>query len=206
MSRLDELDLSSPAGAAKAQPSAVLLDVAPAAAEPDLPLREGEVLVDLPLRAGREAAAASAPALPVAPRAERVGMAPLSSRGTALAADAALVLLLTAAPLLAATALPGSGLAARGLWGTALFTIYLFFFATVVPLILFGKTVGMALTGLTARAPLTAAEASRRWIGTALTLAGAGIPLLATRRRHDSPSPADRLSGRTLFFEEPDRS
>src|SRR5881296_3868007 len=119
MSRLDELDLSSPAGAAKAQPSAVLLDVAPAAAEPDLPLREGEVLVDLPLRAGREAAAASAPALPVAPRAARV-------------------LLLTAAPLLAATALPGSGLAARGLWGTALFTIYLFFFATVVPLILFG--------------------------------------------------------------------
>ena len=67
-------------------------------------------------------------------------------------------------------------------------------------------TLPLLAAAQTSQAPLTAAEASRRWIGTALTLAGAGIPLLATRRRHDSPSPADRLSGRTLFFEEPDRS
>jgi hypothetical protein len=115
------------------------------------------------------------------------------------------VLLLAAVALLAATAGRGQSLRLQGLAWTAVFTLYLSFFSTVVPLILFGKTVGMALTGLTARgrkgSPLTAAESARRWLGTILTLVSLGIPLLVTRRDREAPSPGDRMSGRPLTWE-----
>lgn len=201
---LDELDLSGAKAPAPGSSGVDLLfdgtaEAAPAGAS----VADGSPPLDLPLSGG---AANSWPAAPFK-SARRGGAAPLPARAAAFAADAALVMLLTAAPVLGATAGPGHALAPRGLWWTAAFALYLFFFATVVPLLLFGKTVGMALTGLTARGgpgrtPLTAAESARRWIGTALTLAGLGIPLLFTRRDGEAPSPADRLSRRPLALEE----
>jgi hypothetical protein len=161
------------------------LPLSPAAGQsPALSLRAGEAAA-APARDGRAA--------------------PLPARGAAFAADAALVLLLAAVALLAATAGRGQSLRLQGLAWTAVFALYLSFFSTVVPLILFGKTVGMALTGLTARgrkgSPLTAAESARRWLGTVLTLVSLGIPLLVTRRDREAPSPGDRMSGRPLTWE-----
>jgi hypothetical protein len=73
----------------------------------------------------------------------------------------------------------------------------------VLPLTLFGRTVGMSLAGLAA-APgplgrrLTPGEAARRWAGTLLTAAALGLPLLWTLRDPSSITPADRFSGRPL--------
>jgi RDD family protein len=205
---LDDFDLTSPGSAGGSSIPSAVLEVAPE--EPTLePDASGEgPLFDLPLRGEPAEPRARASAPPAEPREESrsAGPAPLSSRIAALAADSAFVLLLTAAPLLAATAGPARLLSPRGLWWTAVFAVYLSFFATVVPLALFGKTVGMALTGLTARGlpespSLSAAEASRRWLGTLAAVAGLGIPLLV-RRDPRAPSVADRLSGRPLSFED----
>lgn len=214
MSRLDDLDLSTgtrPAASA-GRPSdlagASLSGGAGAGAPAETP-----GLVDLPLVASAATIPGRVilrtPAVPTAeapPPALDGAAAPLSARGAAFAADAALVLLLAAAALLAATAGRGQPLRLQGLFWTVIFAVYLSFFATVVPLILFGKTVGMALTGLTARgrsgSPLTTAESARRWLGTALTAAGLGLPLIVTRRHRAAPSPGDRLSGRPLTVEE----
>ena len=224
MSRLDEIDLSSGSAAHSlegASSGSAKKDLARAEVlQLEEPLARAEVLpdrsasasgspdfLDLPLRP-----AAAGPPRPPARVAESaassVGFpaAPLRARGAAFAADGALVLLLVAAALLAATAGRGRTLEISGLLWTGVFALYLSFFSTVVPLILFGKTVGMALTGLTARgprgsAPLTAAQSARRWLGTALTLFTLGAPLLATRRDRGAPSPGDRLSGRPLTLE-----
>ena len=187
--------------------SQAVLEVDPAGPAPEIALPESGPLADLPLG---ETGAAEVP-IPFAvdlPEAEpvREGTAPLRSRIGALAADIAFVLLLTAAPLLAATAGPARDLTPGGLLWTALFAIYLSFFVTVLPLSLFGKTIGMALTGLTARGGpemphLTFVESSRRWLGTLIALAGLGAPLLVGRAP-GLPSVADRLSGRPLAYEE----
>ena len=216
MSLLDEIDLSS----GPASPSTDPLKEDPARAEPLRPeeslaravLPHGSAsgtpdFVDLPLRP--VAAGVSRPPARVVESAvpgARAPAAPLPARGAAFAADGALVLLLVAAALLAATAGRGGTFQISGLLWTGVFALYLSFFSTVVPLILFGKTVGMALTGLTARgpkgsAPLTAAQSARRWLGTALTLLTLGVPLLVTRRDPGAPSPGDRLSGRSLCWE-----
>jgi hypothetical protein len=202
LSRLDDLDLSSGVAAAPPGSSRNALAVSP-----DPPRTEDEPLVDLPLRQAAEDQRASALlAGDAAAPGDHGLVAPLVSRAGAFAADAALVLLLAAASVLGATAGRGQPLRLRGLWWTAAFALYLSFFSTVLPLILFGKTVGMALTGLTARgrntaSPLTCAESARRWLGTALALAGLGLPLLATHRDSNAPSLADRLSRRPLAFE-----
>jgi uncharacterized RDD family membrane protein YckC len=194
MNRLDEIDLSS--GAAGAQE--VLRDRFASGSQ---------ALVDLPLRPAAAGISRSAARVPdSAAPGVRAHAAPLSARGAAFAADSALVLLLVAAALLAATAGRGQALDLGGLLWTGVFAFYLSFFSTVVPLILFGKTVGMALTGLTARGPkgsvpLTTAQSARRWLGTVLTFLTLGVPLLATRRDRGSPSPGDRLSGRPLVWE-----
>jgi hypothetical protein len=217
LSRLDDLDLTSGARAG----ASVELPAAPIPTADD-PLASAETLpaaafgdgtsslVDLPL----SSAAGPPPALSLrdgeaaVPAALDSRAAPLPARGAAFAADAALVLLLAAVALLAATAGSGQALRLQGLAWTAVFALYLSFFSTVVPLILFGKTVGMALTGLTARGrkglPLTAAESARRWLGTVLTLASLGVPLLVTRRDREAPSPGDRMSGRPLTLEKVD--
>jgi hypothetical protein len=220
LSRLDEIDLSSGAAEPSESPSSAHAKKDLAMAEDfhgEEPLARAEVMpdssasrspafVDLPLRpaaAGITRAPARVPES--AASGARAPAAPLSARGAAFAADGALVLLLVAAALLAATAGRGRTFEISGLLWTGVFAFYLSFFSTVVPLILFGKTVGMALTGLTARglrgSPLTAAQSARRWLGTALTLFTLGVPLLVTRRDLGAPSPGDRLSGRPLCWE-----
>jgi hypothetical protein len=216
LSRLDELDLSTGTkpGDSSGRPTDLAgASLSGAAGSP----AETPGLVDLPLVAstapapGRVILRTPSVAAAEAPSPARdSGAVPLSARVAAFAADAALVLLLAAASLLAATAGRGQPLRLQGLFWTAVFAGYLSFFATVVPLILFGKTVGMALTGLTARgpsgSPLTARESARRWLGTALTVASLGVPLVVTRRRREAPSPGDRLSGRPLTVEDVERS
>ena len=221
MSRLDEIDLSSgPAGASAASPSKKDLATAEVLGLEE-PLAGAEVLlhesdsgspgfVDLPLRPVPAGASRPASGTPEpADAGGRAFAAPLPARLLAFAADGALVLLLVAVALLAATAGRGQTLEISGLLWTAVFALYLSFFSTVVPLVLFGKTVGMALTGLTARGPrgsaaLTAGQSARRWLGTAMTLLTLGAPLLATRRDRGAPSPGDRLSGRPLWWESPE--
>lgn len=204
---LDELDLTSGAAAsrsrsAKRQP---LTEVAPKTVLPDLPAGSSEPLVDLPLRAAAEDSPLFAVPGP-GTVSEASFPAGLAVRAASLAADAVLVILLAAVSVLAAAALSGRILRPEGLWWTAVFAVYASFFSTVLPLLLFGKTVGMALTGLTARgpgreAPLTLGESARRWLGTALALAGLGLPLLATLRDANAPTLADRMSGRPLALE-----
>ena len=208
---LDELDLTS--GAAASSPASPkrqpLMEVTPETELPDTPAGDSEPLVDLPLRGPAEAG--SAVPVPAADAASSEGAlaAGFPARAAALAADAVLVILLAAGSVLAAVALSGRFLWPEGLWWTAAFAVYASFFATVLPLLLFGKTVGMALTGLTARgsgreAPLTLAESARRWLGTALAVAGLGLPLLATLRNGKAPTLADRMSGRPLAPERPE--
>jgi len=134
-----------------------------------------------------------------------VSRAPLLPRCWAAAADAAVVVLLTAIAILAARLGSGRGPRGVGLAWALGFMVYLSLFATVLPLVLFGRTIGMALADLSARgdAPgdgVTPAAALRRWAGTLATAATGGLLLLATRRDPERPTPADRLSGHPLYF------
>jgi len=170
--------------------------VGPARPEPlaDLPLRgSGADLFALP--------ADSAPALPAA----GIGSpgAPLSTRSVAFAADLAGTSLAVTLAVIAARAAAGRSPALSGLAWAAAFGVVYSFVSVVLPLALFGRTVGMSLAGLSARPGpsgrrLTAAEAARRWAGTALSAAGLGLPLLWTIRDPLRPTPADRFSGRPL--------
>ncbi len=158
----------------------------------DFPLRDAADVFSLPL-------ASAEPIMESAPPA----VAPLATRWTAFAADAVMVFLLAAAAVLAATAARGQGPHFAGLFWAAAFAVYVSFFATVFPLTLFGKTVGMALAGLSAREGeagrrLNAAESTRRWLGTLVTAVTLGIPLLFDRWDPDALTLADRLSGRPL--------
>jgi hypothetical protein len=163
-------------------------------------------LVDLPLRPGPgEPFAARSPSEPVEAESQLLA-APLSPRATAFAADAAALLLMTAAALLAAMKAAGRapGLAALG-WSAA-FVLYLSFFATVLPLTLFGRTLGMAIARLSAQPAtdgrrLNSWESVRRWVGTLLTAATLGLALLWTGGHSEARTPADRLSGRPLVQE-----
>lgn len=164
----------------------------------------GSPLDDFPLHgdAGVDALAA-APAREAALPAVLSGrVAPLSARATAAAADAAVSLLLAAFAILAARLVTGRSPRPAGIAWAAGFVVYLSLFATVPPLVLFGKTVGMALAELSARpeagAGLPAAAAARRWLGTLVTAATAGLALLWTRSDARAPTPADRLSGHAL--------
>lgn len=157
-------------------------------------------LDDFPLHG---AAPGQAAPPPHAPAVSVPAAAPLRVRWPAAAADAAAVLLLAASAILAARLVTGVSPRPAGIAWALGFVVYLSFFATVPPLVLFGKTVGMALAGLSAKPPsigagLSASAALRRWIGTAATAAAAGLPLLWTASSPDAPTPADRLSGRAL--------
>jgi uncharacterized RDD family membrane protein YckC len=156
----------------------------------DFPLRP-----EPPLDLGAPAREAST-RLPVSP-----GLLP--DRALGIAADVATSILVVLVALLAAFAVRGATPRISGLGWTALFALIVSFFAIVVPLVLFGRTVGMALAGLVARddgsgRQLTPSQAARRWVGTLATVAGIGLPLLWTVRDPASSTPADRLSGRTL--------
>lgn len=161
-------------------------------------------LLDLPLRGERGDAFALPLATegrtvePPAPRA-----APPSSRLVATASDAAVVVLVVSAALLVAGSRGRWPSPAGALWAAA-FALYLSFFAIVVPLVLFGRTVGMALSGLAA-APrpgsrgLAIRDASWRWLGTVLTGLSLGTAILFTRRDRGAPTLADAMSGRPLL-------
>lgn len=128
-------------------------------------------------------------------------------RAEAFAADLAAIGLLWAAALLAGSLMRGEGPSFEGWPWAAAFLVFLSFFATVPALMLFGKTVGMALLGLAALSGktgrrLSAGEAGWRWVGTLATAATLGTALLWTARSADAPTPADRLSGRTVVREE----
>lgn len=164
-------------------------------------------LDDFPLHGAAPGRAASSPSPSPSPSpaASRPvpAAAPLGARWSAAAADAAALLLLAAIAILAARVATGVTPRPSGIAWALGFVLYLSFFATVPPLMLFGKTVGMALADLSARPPsigagLSASAALRRWIGTAATAAAAGLPLLWTASSPDAPTPADRLSGRAL--------
>lgn len=156
-------------------------------------------LDDFPLHGAGAGQAASS----LVPEAPIPAAAPLGARWSAAAADAAALLLLAAIAILGARLATGASPRPSGIAWALGFVVYLSFFATVPPLMLFGKTVGMALADLSAKPPsigagLSASAALRRWIGTAVTAAAAGLPLLWTASSPDAPTPADRLSGRAL--------
>lgn len=161
-------------------------------------------LLDLPLRGER----GDSFALPLATEGRSVDppaprAAPASARIVATASDAAVVVLIVSAALLVAGSRGRWPAAAGAAWAAA-FALYLSFFAIVVPLVLFGRTVGMALSGLAA-APseglrgLAFREAALRWLGTLLTGLSLGIATLFTRRDREAPTLADALSGRPLL-------
>jgi hypothetical protein len=137
----------------------------------------------------------------------RGSAAPLGARLSAAAADAAAVLLIGALAILAARAATGSSPRAAGIPWAIAFLLYLSLFATVPALVLFGRTIGMALADLSARsggsahAGLPARAALRRWAGTIATAATAGLLLLWTARDADRPTPADRISGHPLTLD-----
>ncbi len=129
--------------------------------------------------------------------------APLSARAVAFAADLAGTSLAVTLAVIAAVTVAGRAPRLAGLpWAAAFALAYSFVFV-VLPLTLFGRTVGMSLAGLAAAAGpsgrrLTPGEAARRWAGTLLAAAALGLPLLWTLRDPSSPTPADRFSGRPL--------
>lgn len=172
-------DLDNSAGADPADPRLV-----------DFPL-QGEPSVDLGLP------------MPAPPPVRPSGLALLPDRAIGTAADAAVSILLVLAGLLAAYAARGRTPEFAGLGWAFVFALYVSFFVVVVPLVLFGRTVGMALAGLATRDEgagrrLTPTEATRRWAGTLATVAAIGLPLFFTARDPEAPTLADRLSGRTL--------
>lgn len=131
--------------------------------------------------------------------------APLGVRLSAAAADAAVLLLLAALAILGSRVLTGQSPRPAGIPWVLGFLVYLSLFATVPPLVLFGRTVGMAISDLSARpgfeAGLGAGQALRRWAATLATAATAGVLLLWTWRSPDSPTPADRFSGCPLSLD-----
>jgi hypothetical protein len=165
-------------------------------------------LVDLPLRSEDAGTSFRAVAADAVEKIDSVqAAAGLGPRAGAFVADAATILLVWAAALLAAAALRGETPGPAALPWAAAFALLLSFFATVPALVLFGRTVGMAVAGLVARAGppgrrLTSDEAVRRWLGTLATAASLGVVLLWTAWSPEAPTPADRLSRRPLAEEE----
>jgi hypothetical protein len=110
--------------------------------------------------------------------------------------------------LLVAASLRDRWPSVSGLLWVGAFAVYFSFFAVVVPLFLFGRTVGMALSGLSAvprggSRRLTPREAALRWAGTLLTFGSLGLSLLFTRGEREAPTLADGLSGRPLLATDP---
>jgi len=169
----------------------------------------GRSLDDFPLHAGEPDGALGAlgEERPLDSVPSRTGtVAPLRARWTAAAGDAAAIVSIGALAILGARLVTGSGPRLPGLLWALGFLVYLSLCATVPALMLFGKTVGMALAELSARpaaggAGIPGGAAFRRWLGSLATLAAAGLPLLFTAGRPQAPTPADRMSGYPLTLE-----
>jgi hypothetical protein len=160
-------------------------------------------LVDFPLRGegSGDSAAEDAGAPRNLERSERT--ASFSSRAIAFASDTLASLFTTASGLLAAMRAAGQSPTRPGLIWAAAFALYVSFFFIIAPLALFGRTLGMAVAGISA-APsatgkrLTLRESVARWFGTLGTAAAVGLPLLRRPAPSGAWTPADRMSGRTL--------
>ena len=167
----------------------------------DFPIREGE-----PESLDSSAIAAEAPE-EIGKTAEASGsVAPMAARGSAAAADAAAVLLIGALAILGARAATGRSPHVSGAGWMIGFLVLLWMCATVPALLLFGKTLGMALAEITTQpggegARLSAGAAFRRWLGTLATVATGGLALVWTARSPEAPTPADRLSGHPLTLD-----
>jgi hypothetical protein len=157
-------------------------------------------LVDLPLQEGSrvEPTSCSDPEL------ERAApTASFSARAIAFAADAAAALFMTALALLSATRVVGQTPTRLSLAWAAIFAVYLSFFLVLIPLLLFGRTLGMALAGISTSPSavgkrLTLRESVSRWLGTLCTVLTLGLPLMRPAGPSGAWTPADRLSGRVL--------
>jgi RDD family len=162
-------------------------------------------LAEFPLDPGPESAAPGTEATGETARADPA--ASLGIRALAAAADLAATVLGVSLPIVAAAIVRERWPTSSGLLWAAAFALTLSFAATVAALFLFGRTVGMALAGLSIRSKEggrrpTAGEAVSRWLGLALTVATLGVALLLTVADRDAPTPADRLSGRPLVEDE----
>jgi uncharacterized RDD family membrane protein YckC len=179
----------------------------------DLPLvdsrRRGDELQAAPAAAASATAAGAgnlplfAPGAAAAPRplaAPRAGvraeapLAPLAARLVAGLADLAVHAALLAAAVFGARLL---GVERTPPWPPLLLLGLAFSFVySVVPLAFWGQTPGMAWRGIQARSPggepLSFEQTVRRWLGSLVTAALAGLPLLVTRA---GLSLSDRLSG-----------
>jgi uncharacterized RDD family membrane protein YckC len=178
----------------------------------DLPLadsrrRGDELQAAPPAAAGATAGAAGnlplfAPGAAAAPRplaAPRAGAreappAPLGARLVAGFADLAVHAALLAAAIFGARLL---GVERTPPWPPLLLLGLAFSFVySVVPLAFWGQTPGMAWRGIQARSPggepLSFEQTVRRWLGSLMTAALAGLPLVFTRA---GLSLSDRLSG-----------
>jgi hypothetical protein len=167
---------------------------------------ESRSLDDFPIREGEPEPLVSSEPLPASETRTPGAVAPLAARWSAAAADAAAILLIGALAILAARAATGRSPHVSGAVWTLGFLLLLSLCATVPALLLFGKTVGMALAELTTHsgepgARVSVGAAFRRWVGTLVTAATAGLALLWTVRSADAPTPADRLSGHPLTLE-----
>ncbi len=168
-----------------------------------------EELLDLPLREDR-GEPFSLPLPSEGPTLEPAirRPAPLRERVLSTGADGATVVLIVALDLLIAVHARERWPSPSGLLWAAAFGLYLSFFVIVVPLLLFGKTIGMALSNLGARPRggsrrLDPRESILRWAGTLLTALSLGVSLLLTARDLEAPTLADALSGRPLLAELP---
>ena len=163
-------------------------------------------LLDLPLRGESAPGGFDLPLAGEAPGPTRdvaLAVAALSARAIAFFADLAGTSLAVTLALIAGIAATGRAPRLSGLPWAAAFAVGFSFVFVCLPLTLFGRTVGMTLAGLTARPGasgrrLTPGEAARRWAGTALLVAGLGLPL-AMSGGFPRGTPADRLSGRILI-------
>lgn len=168
---------------------------------------ESRSLDDFPIREGEPEPLASPPVAEEPGSVRTSGaVAPLAARGSAAAADAAAVLLIGALAILGARAATGRSPHLSGAGWVLGFLLLLSLCATVPALLLFGKTLGMALAEITTHSDGTGARVSagaafRRWLGTLATAATGGLALLWTARSPDAPTPADRLSGHPLTLE-----
>jgi hypothetical protein len=165
-------------------------------------------LADFPLGDEPAGHAEAAPATPRASAdgAEADSVAPLPARALAFAADLAGTSLAVTLALISGVSATGRAPRLSGLPWAAAFGLGFSFVFVVVPLCLFGRTVGMSLAGLAAGAGpggrrLSPSEAARRWAGTTATMLGLGLPLLFTMRDPLRPTPADHLSARGLVRE-----
>jgi len=162
-------------------------------------------LADFPL--GAESGGAPGHPAPAALReAPAESVATLSGRALAFAADLAGTSLAVTLALVAAVAVTGRAPRLSGLPWAAAFGLAFSFAFVVLPLSLFGRTVGMSLAGIAASGgpagrALTPSEAARRWAGTAATALSLGLALLFTSRDPLHPTPADRFSRRALVQE-----